>query len=82
MIVEESVPLRADEFDPVRVFKFGPTDADEEVVQDAAELKHVAPPIFAFQSWSGITQRFTFAIPKLVLCVCPWPRTDIGSSQS
>ena len=37
--------MRADEFDPVRVDELGPTDADEDVVQDAEEMKHVPAPI-------------------------------------
>ena len=40
--VEESGPLRADEIGLVRVDKFGP--ADEDVVQEAEELKHVPAP--------------------------------------
>ena len=37
--------MRADEFDPERVDEFGPTDADEDVVQEARELKDVPAPI-------------------------------------
>ena len=44
---EESAPVRADEFDLVRVDEFGPTDSDEDVVQEAEELKHVPAPILA-----------------------------------
>ena len=48
--VEESGPVRADdEFDPERVDEFGPTDADEDVVQEAEELEHVSAPIFPFK---------------------------------
>ena len=35
----------ASEFGPVRVDDFGPTDADEDVVQEAEELEHVPAPI-------------------------------------
>ena len=42
--VEESGPLRANEIGLVRVDKFGPTNADEDVVQEAEELKHVPAP--------------------------------------
>ena len=37
--------MRADEFDPERVDEFGPVDADEDVVPEAEELKHVPAPI-------------------------------------
>ena len=37
--------MRADEFDPERVDEFGPTSADEDVVQEAGELNHVLAPI-------------------------------------
>ena len=47
--VEERGPVRADEFDE-RVHEFGPTDADEDVVQEAEELKHVPDLNFALQS--------------------------------
>ena len=43
--VEESGPVRADEFDPERVAEFGLTDAPEDVVHQAEELKHVLAPI-------------------------------------
>ena len=37
--------MRADDFGPVRVGEFGPTSAEEGVVQEAAELKHVPAPV-------------------------------------
>ena len=37
--------MRAYELDPERVDEFGPTDADEDVAQEAEELKHVVAPI-------------------------------------
>ena len=43
--VEESGHVRAYELDPERVDEFGPTDADEDVAQEAEELKHVVAPI-------------------------------------
>ena len=45
MNVEESGPVRADEFDLQRVDEFSPTSADEYVVQEAEKLKHVLAPI-------------------------------------
>ena len=45
MNVEESGPLRADEFGRERVDEFDPRDADEDVVQEAEELMHVPAPI-------------------------------------
>ena len=39
--MEDSGPVRADEFNPERVDEFGPTDADENVVHEAEQLKHV-----------------------------------------
>ena len=48
--VEESGPVRGDEFDSERVDEFGPTDADEDVVQEAEELKHVPAPILPSKS--------------------------------
>ena len=68
--------MRVDQLDSERVDAFSPTDAGEDVVHEAEELKHVPCSNFALQ------KRFTFAILKLVLCVCPWPRTFIWSSQS
>ena len=37
--------MRADDFGPVRVGEFGPMSAEEGVVQEAEELKHVPAPV-------------------------------------
>ena len=74
--VEESGPVRADEF--------GPTDADEDVVQKAEELKLVPAAILPSKAEveSHSVSHFSFAVPNLVPCVCSWPRTFTWSSQS
>ena len=47
--VEESGPLCADELGLVRADDFGPTSSDDDVVQEAEELKHVLAPILPSQ---------------------------------
>ena len=42
--------MLAEKFDPERVEEAGPTDADQHVVQEAEELKHVPSPIFPFKA--------------------------------
>ena len=41
---------------------------------------HVPGPV-CFPKPKGEQTIFSFAFPKLVLCVCPWPRTFTWSSQ-
>ena len=56
---EESGPVRADEFGPVRVDEF----ADEDMVQEAEELRHVPAPVqpskaeVPFRSWCSACVR-------------------------
>ena len=80
--VEESGPVRADEIGPVRADEFGPKSADEDVVQEAEELKHVPAPILPSKAEVESHNVSHLPFPKLVLCVCPWPRTFTWSSQS
>ena len=54
----------------VSVAESGPVSFDEDAVQEAEELKHVPDPGLPQKNRSGITQCFSSAIPKLVLCVC------------
>ena len=71
--VEQKGPLRADEIGLVRVDKFGPTIADEDVVQEAEKLKHV--PALILPSKAELEAHNVSHLPFrnwCYACVCGW----------
>ena len=47
---ETNLDVNVEESDPERADEFGPTGADEDVFQEAEELKHVLDPILPFKA--------------------------------
>ena len=79
---ETNMDVGVEESRSVSVKECGPTNFHEAVVSGDGGVEACSCSSVVFQSRSGITQCFSYAIPKLVLCVCPWPRTFAWSSQS